>query len=246
MKISICIPMYNEILTVGSTAEALKNEMERYCRESKNECEIIFSCDGSTDGSYDAVPIGIYGDKLFPVEIKRVRSEINQGKGAAVRRAVAASTGDIVMYTDCDLAYGTAPIPEAIKTLISEDCDILLGSRRIHPDGYKGYTAMRKAASKIYISILTAFAGFKLSDSQCGFKVFRGDCARSLFADCSCDGWAFDFEALALAEKKRCVLREFPVSIVNHRESRVNIVRDSLKMISEILRIKKRIKKYGD
>lgn len=231
--------MYNEISTVRDTAEALSKEMTEYCRRSGSLCEVIFSCDGSTDGSYDAVPItsGMAG----AVEIKRVRSEVNRGKGSAVRRAVAASSGEVVMYTDCDLAYGTSPIPKAVSALLDGKYDVLVGSRAVGSGGYGGYSLLRRAASRTYLHLLALFAGFKMSDSQCGFKVFRGDVARELFVDTECDGWAFDLEVLMLAEKRGYSIHEFPVTVVNHRESRIHLLRDSVKMLSEVRRIKKRI-----
>ena len=230
--------MYNEITTAADTSETLTREMEAFCAESGDTYEVIFSDDGSNDGCIDAVRDDL---PLIHGEIVKVRSDINMGKGAAVRRAVLASTGDIVMYTDCDLAYGTAIIPEAATVMKKNGYELLAGSRAIHPEGYEGYTFIRKLTSKAYLTVLTLFAGFKLSDSQCGFKLFRGDFARRIFSLAETNGWAFDFELFMLAKRENAKIGEYPVKVVNHRESRISVLRDSVKMLRELRRIKKRV-----
>ncbi len=240
MKITVCIPMYNEISTAADTSEQLIHALEGFCEKSGDTYELIFSDDGSVDGCIDAVRCDIptpHG------EVRKVRGEVNMGKGAAVRRAALASAGDIVMYTDCDLAYGTDVIGEAVEVMRCESCDIVAGSRAIHPEGYAGYTFIRRLASKVYMKVLTTFAGFRLSDSQCGFKVFRGELARRIFSLAETNGWAFDFELFLLAKREGAVVRELPVKIINHRESRISVLRDSVRMLREIARIKKRVAK---
>ena len=232
--------MYNEISTVADTSEQLINALESFCKETDDTYELIFSDDGSADGCADAVRLDLPTPNG---EVRIVKGEVNMGKGAAVRRAVLASTGDIVMYTDCDLAYGTAVIGEAVEVMKKENCDIVAGSRAIHPEGYAGYTFIRRLASKIYVKVLTTFAGFRLSDSQCGFKVFSGSLAKKIFSLAETNGWAFDFELFLLAKREGAKVRELPVKIINHRESRISVIRDSVRMLREIARIKKRVKK---
>lgn len=238
MKISVCIPMYNEISTAADTSEQLIFALEEFCKSSGDTYELIFSDDGSVDGCLDAVRCDI---STPHGEVRKVRGEVNMGKGAAVRRAALAATGDVVMYTDCDLAYGTGVIGEAVEIMRSESCDIVAGSRAIHPEGYAGYTFIRRLASKVYVKVLTTFAGFRLSDSQCGFKVFRGNLAKKIFSLAETNGWAFDFELFLLAKREGAAVREMPVKIINHRESRISVLRDSVRMLREIARIKKRV-----
>ena len=87
------------------------------------------------------------------------------------------------------------------------------------------------------------FGGFKLSDFQCGCKAFTKEAAKKIFSLCEIDGFAFDLEALMLAEKSGYKIVEIPVKIINHRESKVNIVKDTLRMLSDLRKIKKRIRK---
>lgn len=238
MKISVLIPMYNEITTAADTSRQLIESLESFCEKSGDSYEIIFSDDGSSDGCRDAVRRDIptpHG------EVRVVVSEENHGKGSAVRRAALASSGDIVLYTDCDLAYGTDVIGEAVELMRRENCDIVAGSRAIHPDGYAGYTFIRRLASKVYVLVLTTFAGFRLSDSQCGLKAFRGPLAKRIFSLAETDGWAFDFELFLLAKREGARVCELPVKVINHRESRISVLSDSVRMLRELSRIKKRV-----
>ena len=91
--------------------------------------------------------------------------------------------------------------------------------------------------------MLAIVGGFKLSDSQCGCKAFRGKAAKEIFSRCEVNRFAFDFECILWAVKFGMKIVEMPVKIINHRESKVNVLRDSFKMVRDILKMKKRIKK---
>ena len=239
MKISLCIPMYNEAKIAADTARTLWDAMAENRRRYGWDFEILFVDDGSLDDCARRVrDVAAEGKG----EIRVVGYEKNRGKGAAVREAVLASDGDIVIYTDCDLAYGTDVIAEA--TLRYESgVDAVIGSRRLNGGGYEGYTLLRKIASAVYFGVLKTVGGFDLSDSQCGFKSFRGNLARKIFGKCQTNGFAFDFEVLLLAEKLGASITEMPVTIINHRASTVHVVRDSLRMVRDLLRIKKRVRR---
>jgi dolichyl-phosphate beta-glucosyltransferase len=157
-----------------------------------------------------------------------------------------AAEGDVIVFTDCDNAYGTDVIAEIYKRFSESDADIIVGSRNMDKSGYDGYTFIRRIASKTYIKFINLIAGFgkyHLSDSQCGFKGFRKDAAKKIFANCEVDRFAFDLEAIMIGGKCGYKFAQMPVKIINHRESKVNVLRDSFKMVRDILKMKKRIKK---
>lgn len=237
MKISLIIPMYNEKAIIADAAKTLSEYMSR----NFEEYEIIFSDDGSTDGCGDVV-------RELSLPCVRVEGyEQNRGKGSAVRHGVMAADGDIIMFTDADLAYGTDVIKNVWDFYLEEskkgELHGIIGSRNLSKDGYSEYTFVRKLASKIYIKVLCLVGGFKLSDSQCGCKAFRGDAAHEIFRRCTVDGFAFDFEAILWADKLGYTIKEIPVKIINHRESKVRVVRDSIRMLRDLRRIKKSVKK---
>ena len=240
MKISVCIPMYNESKIAAATAETVWGAMDALRRAHGWEFEILFADDGSLDDCGERVRRAVQEKRLDGVRV--VGYEKNRGKGAAVRTAVLASTGDIVVYTDCDLAYGTDVIGEAVGRF-TEETDAVIGSRRLSGDGYESYSSLRRLASGVYIRVLCLVGGFRLSDSQCGFKAFRGDVARKIFAKCETDGFAFDFEVLMLAGKLGAHIDEMPVKIINHRASTVHLFRDSARMLRDMIRIKRRVRR---
>ena len=240
MKISVCIPMYNEAAIIAENAQKLWAYMEEnfVTPEGERDYEIIYSNDGSKDGCDKIVEsLGLPG-------IKVVGYENNKGKGYAVKTAMLASVGDIVMFTDADLAYGTDAIMQMVDTFdANPDSQLVIGSRNLSEDGYSNYTLIRKIASKAYIKVLCIVGGFKLSDSQCGCKGFRRQAVDQIFPRLEVNGFAFDFEALLWASKFKYKITEMPVSIKVHGESKVRIVRDTLKMLRDILRMKKLINK---
>lgn len=228
--------MYNE----ASIIEASLNEFYSCMKENFDDFELIFVDDGSKDGCGNAV--SEYAKDHEGVILAGYG--INQGKGCAVRTGVLKSTGDIVIYTDCDIAYGTGAVVEFANYLKNHpSVSVLLGSRNLGKDGYEGYTAIRKLASKTYILVLNIIAGFSLSDSQCGIKGFRGDDARKIFNLCESNRFAFDIEVILTAQKLKLKIDEYPVKIINHRESKVNVIKDTFRMVRDVIRIKKRVKK---
>ncbi len=238
--VSVLIPMYNESAIAADTARTLWRAMDSFRRKYGWSFEIIFSDDGSRDDCAARIQNTAAAENLDGVRV--IRYEDNRGKGSAVREAVLASRGEIVLYTDCDLAYGTDVIADAVGRYIN-GVDAVIGSRNLSEDGYEGYTPLRKLASRMYLKVLCVMAGFKLSDSQCGCKSFRGDLARKIFAKCQTNGFAFDFEVLLLAGKLQANIEEMPVRIINHRASTVHVLRDSVKMLKDLAKIKKRVKK---
>lgn len=226
--------MYNESSIIKDTAKTL----HEYMSANFEDYEIIFSDDGSKDGCGDMV-------REMDLPCVRVLSyEQNMGKGYAVRTAMLAAEGDFVMFTDADLAYGTDVIKQVYETFLANpDASVVIGSRNLHKDGYEGYTAIRKLASKVYIKVLSVVGGFKLSDSQCGCKAFSSEAVKKIFPRCEINRFAFDFECILWAVKYGMKIVEMPVKIINHRESTVHVFRDSFKMIKDLLKMRKRIKK---
>lgn len=232
--------MYNEAAVIADNAKRLWKYMESnfVTENGEREYEIIYSNDGSTDGCDKIVK-----DLALP-GIKVVGYEINRGKGYAVKTAMLASTGEIAMFTDADLAYGTDVIAAMVDTFEKNpQSQLVIGSRNLAADGYANYTFIRKLASKAYIKVLSIVGGFKLSDSQCGCKGFRREAVDLIFPKLEVNGFAFDFEALLWANKFNMNITEMPVSVVVHGESKVRIIRDTVRMLRDILKMKKRINK---
>ena len=235
MKISLIIPMYNESAIISDAVQTFSSYMEKRF----SDWELIFVDDGSADGCGDVVAAASEKDS----RIRLCRYTPNRGKGHAVRTGVLAAQGDIILFTDCDNAYGEDAVGNLADAINESGADIVVGSRNLSKDGYDGYTFLRKLASKTYIKVIALAAGFKLTDSQCGIKGFRSSVAKKIFSNCEVDRFAFDLEVIMIATKLGVTIAEMPVKIINHRESTVHIFRDSIKMLRDVHAMKKRIKK---
>ncbi|MBQ4354739.1 MAG: glycosyltransferase [Clostridia bacterium] len=239
--LSVIIPMYNEKTVISSTLRTLTEHMEK-TTDGPCSYEILLCDDGSDDGCGDIAQNTAAELTLKNGCVRLIRAEKNAGKGAAVRMGMLAAEGDFRLFTDSDLAYGCEVITAMAQHAEETDAKILIGSRAIHPEGYAGYTPIRRLASKVFVRLLAATAGFSLSDSQCGIKLFAKEAAQEIFSRCEVNGWAFDFEVLLLGEKLGYRISEFPVTVINHRESKVRLLKDSWKMMRDVGRIRKRVK----
>lgn len=233
VTLSLVIPVYNEKKTLPSTLERLRC----WLGKAPGRREVIFSDDGSTDGSTDMISAAVAATP----GMRLIKGEHNEGKGAAVKRGVLASEGCFVIFTDCDLAYGMQAVRRIEDALLSGRYSLVIGSRAIHPDGYNSYTALRKQASMLYIRLLKCLSGLKQTDSQCGIKGFRADAAKRIFSECKITGFAFDLEVLILADRHGMSVKELPVSVISHDQSssKVLLVRDMLRMLSDVRTVKK-------
>ena len=232
-RLSVLIPMYNEERIAAQTA---KNLVAYFDAAFPNgDYEIVFSNDGSRDNCAEAVR------ELNLPHVRVVGYPDNRGKGSAIREGILLCEGDAIVYTDCDLAYGCDAILNIWKRREVTGSDLVIGSRNLDADGYEGYTFLRKLMSKTYIKVISLFAGFHYSDSQCGIKCLTREAAQDIFSRCTVNGFAFDLEVLILADKLKKTVSEFAVKIINHNEaeSKVNPVKDAIRMIRDVMRIKK-------
>ena len=226
-KISLIIPAYNEKAIIINTIESALDFLER----NYSDYELIISDDGSTDETEKIA-------KSIPnTHLRVIGHKPNKGKGSAVREGILAACGDIVVYTDADLAYGIESVGELITKLHSEDAQIAIGSRKLHPEGYRDYPMIRLLASRLFSFLTGLFAGFHY-DTQCGLKAFSAKAAKQIFSRSISDGFAFDFEVMMLAKGLGLSVAQLPVKIINHRDSKVQVLRDSIRMFGDIIKIR--------
>lgn len=248
MKINVIIPVYNEEKIISDTID----KIESFIKDNDNYY-FTFVNDGSSDSSREIIEKRI-NEIREKEEIEKINDggkinlityEKNRGKGYAVRTGFTESDADIVIFTDSDLAYGLLSVKRIAEELIYGNEQLCVGSRNINREGYGEYSLLRRIASKTYIKMLSVFGGLKLSDSQCGIKGYRNPWAKKIFSLCETDGFAFDYETILIAEKMGLTVKEIPVKIINHNEgnSKVHVISDSIKMLSDMRKIKKRVKK---
>lgn len=229
MRLSLVIPAYNESAIITDTLRTVIARLERI----EAEYELIVVDDGSTDNMAQLV-------RDFPDPHVRLESyQPNRGKGRAVRVGMLAARGEYIVCTDADLAYGLDNIP-AMLSALETGADLCIGSRRLDALGYQGYPPMRLLTSKVFGFLVRLFSGLPY-DTQCGIKSYRRTAARAIFETCVTDGFAFDFEVLLRARKLGLRVDQTAVHVVNHRESKVNILRDSARMFRDIFRIRRQV-----
>lgn len=231
-KISLIIPAYNESKIIESTI----NTALLFLKSSFSEYELIVVDDGSTDDTKKII------ESISNPYFRYVSHNPNKGKGSSVRDGIMASSGDVVVYTDADLAYGMEVIEELVQKMNCENADIAIGSRKLHPDGYKNYPLPRLLASRIFSLLTGLIAGFNY-DTQCGLKAFSSTAAKEIFSRCEINGFAFDFEVIMYAVGLSLQVTQLPVIVKNHRESKVTVISDSIKMFRDLIRIRQTVKR---
>lgn len=235
MKLSLIIPVYNEEVRVADTICTLTD----YLRTHFPDYELVMVNDGSRDQSGSLIDAAASDPHILTPGYPD-----NHGKGHAVRVGMLAASGDIRIFTDCDLAYGTDVIAEMVQRFATSGADVILGSRNLQADGHAGYGWLRRIMSKCYYRLISWMTGFSHSDSQTGCKGFTGDAAKAVFSQCETDGFAFDLEAILIAEKLGFSVEEMPVKILYNPDgaSKIHLVRDTFKMMRDVRRIRRKIK----
>ncbi len=231
-ELSIVIPACNEEARLPRTIAAVTAWLGAH----HPQAQLILSDDGSHDGTAALIHAAAQADP----RILAVCDPVNRGKGAALRRGVAQTTGAAVLFFDADLSYPLDTIDVALAGL-QRGADLVIGARDLNPDhGHRGYSPVRRAATAVFNGIVDKSLGLGIGDTQCGFKAFRGDIARALFAELTIERFAFDVELLYLARRWSLRIERIPVEMTHASGSSVHLMRDSARMLRDILRIRVR------
>lgn len=240
MKLSVVIPAYNESDIVADTVAQLYSYLSTTYGE---DFELIFCDDGSTDGTRAIL------DSLCPCHplLRAVGYAQNRGKGAAVRTGMLAATGDFILFTDCDLAYGLDAIDALYRFYLAHpDADGVIGTR-LGEDSLTSYSALRRFMSRAYRRTVGILTRTKFRDTQTGIKGFTRDTVGKIFPLCEIDRFAFDLEILLFCEHFEKHICEMPVKIIQNRtaQSKIHPLRDAWRMLRDVVRIRRRIRKIS-
>jgi len=233
LDLSIVIPAYNEAHKIARDIEAAG----RFLIEQGLRGEIIVADDGSADGTADtaqaaATPAGV---------VLRVLRLKHRGKGWAVRQGMMATRGQYAMFADSGLCVPFEDALPALQLLREGRCDLATGSRKLPQSVIEQPQSLgRRILSWLFRRTVLWFLGLPrdLTDTQCGFKVYRGDVARELFGQSKIDGFLFDLEILLRARRAGYVAREFPVHWACDRDSRLRPARLALRVFRELREVK--------
>jgi dolichyl-phosphate beta-glucosyltransferase len=237
--LSVVIPCYDEM---ANLQKGVLDKVKHFLDKKKFPYEVLVVDDGSTDGSTDFI-------KKFAKENASFRLlEISHfGKAGAVTKGVLQAKGEFVLFTDMDQA---TPIEEIDNLLPHfERYDVVIGSRGGIRKGAPWTRAIMGTGMIFLRSLIVGLHGIK--DTQCGFKMFRGEAAKELFPkiDKLHNGFhkvggssvsaGFDVELLYLAQKLGYKIKEVPVSWLYVETRRVNPINDSIQGLVELFRIRK-------
>ena len=227
---SFVIPAYNEGVRIRPTLHALLCHVQ----EQNWEVEILVVNDGSSD---DTAQIVREFGKVHP-QVLLLENPGNRGKGYSVRNGMLHARGDICLFTDADLS---SPITEAQKLFdaIDRGADIAIGSRWLRTElQTERQPLYRQAFGRIFNLAQRIILGLRFADTQCGFKAFRRDAAQRIFPLQKIERWGFDPEILFLARRAGLRTEEIPVLWAHSEGTRLNPLRDGLRMFVELLRIR--------
>jgi dolichyl-phosphate beta-glucosyltransferase len=232
LLISIIIPVYNEEKRIRSTLE----EIYRYFKDNFPNFEIIVVDDGSCDETLKIVEN--FKKNRDTETIKIIKNENNKGKGYVVRKGIMEAKGEYVLFTDADLS---TPIREfeKLSKYLYEGYDIAIGSRGLEESNIEIRQAFyREVMGKIFNMLVRLILLKDFRDTQCGFKCFKRNVAHKIFNQQKIAGFGFDVEILYRAKKYGYQIREVPIRWLNSKESKVNPVLNSIKMLLDLLKIK--------
>ena len=236
--LSVVIPAYNEM---GNFSAGKLDQVTDYLRDKRLDWEVIVVDDGSTDGSNAKIKAYIRHKPNW-----RLLTNPHQGKAMTVKAGVEAAKAKHILLTDFDQA---TPLSEVEKLLpfIDKDYQIVIGSREVKGSLRQQEPWYRHLMGKVFNTLVQLVAIRGIHDTQCGFKVFEINVARDLFSrlqvyrprqEKHAFTGAFDVELLFLAGRRGYRIAEVPVHWYHAPTTRVNPLRDSVRMFFDVLKIR--------
>jgi glycosyltransferase involved in cell wall biosynthesis len=229
IKLSIIVPSYNEELRLPSSLDRIA----AYVAGSARSTEVLVVDDGSQDKTADVA--ASYADRIPNLRV--LKNGDNRGKGYSVRHGMLEAKGEVVLFSDADLS---APIEEADKLVAAmEQYDVAIGSRAMDRSLIKVHeSAFREFAGIVFNKIVRIVLRLPFVDTQCGFKAFRRERCKVIFAQQRIERFGFDPELLYLARHHGLKSVEIAVRWSHSPVTKINMMRDSIQMFVEVFTIR--------
>jgi len=228
-KLSIIIPCYNEEATI----ETILREVQEVDL-GKTKKEIIIVDDGSKDKTRAILKKIAEKNK----DIILLFQKVNQGKGAALKRGILHSTGDIVIIQDADLEYDPQEYTRLLYPIERGHADVVYGSRFIGGEPHRIIYYRNQVANKFLTMLSNMFTGLNLTDMETCYKMFKGDLVRTLAEDLKAQRFGFEPEITARVAKSGARVYEIGISYYGRskEEGKKIGLKDGIKAIWEIIR----------
>jgi glycosyltransferase involved in cell wall biosynthesis len=233
MILSLIIPTYNEEKIIENTIKVSL----KHLKELGHDYELIIADDCSEDRTREIVE----ALKSKNENLDMVAGSVNRGRGEAVSEGFLKAKGDVLAFMDADLSTDLKHLPQLIS-YVQDDFDIAIGSR--WKDGNNTYrSAFRLITSFVYNSFVKIVFVSKIQDHECGFKSFDRDVGLDLIKRIGIKkgnerGVAWDTEILLEAQRRGYKIKEFPVKWKESKKSEIRILRESMKVLKYLLRLR--------
>jgi len=236
--LSVIVPSYNEKKNLSRGA---LDELVNFLKKQDYSWELILSDDGSTDGTIEAL-------HKFAKEHPHteVVENVHAGKGPTVKAGMLVAHGEWRLFTDFDQSTSISEITKLLR--YTKEYDVIFGSREMIGAQRDKEPFYRHLMGRGFNLMVQTLAVPGMLDTQCGFKLFSEEATRKLFhslkiygdANLRSDAYtgAFDVELLYLANKFKFKIREVPIEWKHHETNRVSPIKDSLRMLRDIIRIR--------
>lgn len=231
--ICVIMPAYNEGMHIRENllkaSEIISGFVHNY--------RLIVVNDGSLDNTLEEIISASKADS----KISYISYKPNQGKGKAITNGVLYANADYIAFLDSDLELNPIMLKSFLNAMKAEKADIVIGSK-LHKASKLEYPLVRRIMSVGYYLVLKLMFRLDIKDTQTGIKLFRAPVVKSLTKDMITDGYAYDIEILAKANKAGCKIIEMPIELKFKRErkekSRISL-KTSLNVFKDTLKIKK-------
>ncbi len=236
-NLSIVVPAFDEQNRLGISVSKILD----YVSSSNMDAEIIVVDDGSSDNTTGVAERAFEAFPNIPARV--IRYEPNRGKGYAVRAGLLAARSDIALFTDADLSTPIEEMHKLVRLIADNLFDVTFGSRALDRSLIGTHQPWRREqGGKVFNLMVRALTGLPFWDTQCGFKAFNMKRFRALLPLMRIDRFGFDVEFLYVANLHGLRLSEIPVRWDNDERSKVNVLRDSVRMFDEVRQIRRNAK----
>jgi glycosyltransferase involved in cell wall biosynthesis len=233
ISLSIVVPAYNERERLPATLEAIDAYLRRGAWESY---EVLVVDDGSRDGTGE-VALEFARTHGY---CRLLRNPGNQGKGYSVRHGMLEAQGEWRLFTDADLSAPIEELDKLIAAVRERGADLAIGSRALRRELIGVHQSpFREWAGRIFNLLMQIVTGLRYWDTQCGFKLFRGDAAGEIFRRQRMTRFGFDAEVLFIARKLGYQGVEVPVRWNHCEGTKIGMFSDSLDMFLDLLRVRR-------
>ncbi len=230
-SISIIIPAYNEQKRLPDTLSRVTDYLESTAWEFH---EILVVDDGSKDDTFAVAE----NFAKTHCHVRVLRNPGNRGKGFSVRHGMLEAHGEWRLFSDADLSTPIEELQKLWCVIGREHYDIAIGSRALDRSliGVR-QPGFRETFGRIFNGVMRVATGLTLSDTQCGFKLFRGDVAEEIFAAQTLERFGFDAEVLFIASRRGYRIAEVPVRWNHVEGSKVSLM-TGLHAFAEVAQIR--------